>query len=37
MYHRLLHGHAPLTDRFVREAVNMALGGIRPGGGGDDH
>jgi AcrR family transcriptional regulator len=30
VYHRLLHGHAPLTDRFVRDAVEMALGGIQP-------
>ena len=36
LYHRLLHGHAPLNDRFVRDVVDMALGGIRPGGG-DDH
>jgi AcrR family transcriptional regulator len=28
LYHRLLHGHAPLTDRFVRDAVDMALDGI---------
>ena len=32
MYHRLLHGHAPLSDRFVRDVVNMVLDGIRPGG-----
>lgn len=31
MYHRLLHGHAPLSDRFVREAVDTVLDGIRPG------
>jgi AcrR family transcriptional regulator len=31
LYHRLLHGHAPLTDRFVRDAVDMTLNGIRPG------
>ena len=30
LYHRLLHGHAPLTDRFVREAVDLALNGIKP-------
>ena len=30
LYHRLLHGHAPLNDRFVRAIVDMALGGIRP-------
>jgi AcrR family transcriptional regulator len=28
MYHRLLHGHAPLDDRFVGEVIDMALGGI---------
>lgn len=31
LYHRLLHGHAPLTDRFVRDAVDMTLNGIQPG------
>jgi AcrR family transcriptional regulator len=30
MYHRLLHGHAPLNDGFVRDVVDMALGGIQP-------
>jgi AcrR family transcriptional regulator len=30
LYHRLLHGHAPLNDRFVRDAVDMALNGIQP-------
>jgi AcrR family transcriptional regulator len=30
LYHRLLHGHAPLNDRFVREVVDMALSGIQP-------
>jgi len=30
MYHRLLHGHAPLNDRFVREVIDMTLGGIAP-------
>ena len=28
VYHRLLHGHAPLNDRFVRDIVDTALGGI---------
>jgi AcrR family transcriptional regulator len=28
IYHRLLHGHAPLNDRFVRDIVDTALGGI---------
>jgi AcrR family transcriptional regulator len=31
LYHRLLHGHAPLDDRFVREVIDMTLGGIQPG------
>jgi len=30
LYHRLLHGHAPLNDRFVRDTVDMALNGIQP-------
>jgi AcrR family transcriptional regulator len=30
LYHRLLHGHAPLNDRFAREVIDMVLGGIRP-------
>ena len=28
MYHRLLHQHAPLNDRFVRDVVDTALDGI---------
>jgi len=31
MYHRLLHGHAPLSDRFVRDVVDTVLNGVRPG------
>ena len=31
LYHRLLHGHAALSDRFVRDVVDLALGGIQPG------
>ena len=31
VYHRLLHGHAPLNDRFVRDVVDTALDGIAPG------
>jgi AcrR family transcriptional regulator len=27
IYHRLLHGHAPLTDRFVQAVVDSALAG----------
>jgi AcrR family transcriptional regulator len=34
IYHRLLHGHAPLNDRFVRDVIDTALNGIaRPGTG----
>jgi AcrR family transcriptional regulator len=36
LYHRLLHGHAPLNDRFVRDAVDMALNGIQPNLAGGD-
>jgi AcrR family transcriptional regulator len=41
IYHRLLHGHAPLNDRFVQDVVDTALDGIMPatevarGSGGD--
>jgi AcrR family transcriptional regulator len=28
VYHRLLHGHAQLTDRFARDVVGLALSGI---------
>lgn len=28
IYHRLLHGHAPVTDRFVMAVVDTALNGI---------
>jgi AcrR family transcriptional regulator len=30
LYHRLLHGHAPLDDQFVDDLVEMALCGIQP-------
>ena len=30
LYHRLLHGHAPLDDQFVDDLVDMALAGIHP-------
>ena len=30
LYHRLLHGHAKLTDRFVQDVVDMALAGLAP-------
>ncbi len=29
LYHRLLHGHAPLNDGFVGDVVDMALNGIQ--------
>ena len=32
LWHRLLHGHAPLNDRFTQDVVDMALGGIQPAG-----
>jgi AcrR family transcriptional regulator len=28
LYHRLLHGHAPLSDRFAVDVIDMALAGI---------
>jgi AcrR family transcriptional regulator len=28
IYHRVLHGHAPVTDMFVRDVVDAALHGI---------
>jgi AcrR family transcriptional regulator len=30
VYHRLLHGHAPLDDRFVRDVIDTALDGTWP-------
>jgi len=30
VYHRLLHGHAPLNDRFIRDVIDTTLGGILP-------
>jgi len=33
LYHRLLHGHAPLTDRFTQDVIDMALSGIQPAAG----
>jgi AcrR family transcriptional regulator len=30
LWHRLLHGHAPLSDRFVQDVVTTALTGIQP-------
>jgi AcrR family transcriptional regulator len=31
VYHRLLHGHAPLSDQFVRDVVDTVLNGVLPG------
>jgi AcrR family transcriptional regulator len=31
LYHRLLHGHAPLSDRFVRQVVDNVVDGIMHG------
>jgi AcrR family transcriptional regulator len=28
LFHRLLHGHAPLNDRFVRDVVDAVLAGL---------
>jgi AcrR family transcriptional regulator len=28
IYHRLLHGHAPLSERFLRDLVDTALAGL---------
>jgi AcrR family transcriptional regulator len=30
VYHRLLHGHAPLNDRFIRDVIDITLAGIAP-------
>jgi AcrR family transcriptional regulator len=30
LYHRLLHGHAPLDEEFVRDVVGIVLDGITP-------
>ena len=30
IYHRLLHGHAPLNDQFVRDVIDTALNGLAP-------
>ena len=30
IYHRLLHGHAPVNDRFVRDVIDMVLTGLQP-------
>jgi hypothetical protein len=33
LWHRLLHGHLPLDDRFVHDVVTTALNGIQPAAG----
>ena len=30
-YHRLLHGHRPLTDAFARETVDLIIAGLGAG------
>ncbi|MCX4977497.1 TetR/AcrR family transcriptional regulator [Streptomyces sp. NBC_00620] len=30
VYHRLLHGHAPLSDRFVCDVIDAVLDGVAP-------
>jgi hypothetical protein len=29
-YHRLLHGHRPLTDSFARHVVDVIVAGVQP-------
>ena len=31
IYHRMLHGHAPLDERFARSLVDSIIAGIAPG------
>jgi AcrR family transcriptional regulator len=31
LYHRLLHGHAPLSERFVRDLVDTVVAGLGRG------
>jgi hypothetical protein len=33
LWHRLLHRHAPLSDRFVQDVVSAALNGLQPAAG----
>jgi AcrR family transcriptional regulator len=28
LYHRLLHGHAPLNDQFVRDVIDLVISGV---------
>jgi hypothetical protein len=32
LYHRLLHGHAPLNERFLRDLVDTVFAGLKAGG-----
>ncbi len=32
IYHRLLHGHAPLNDRFVQQVIDTVVAAISSGG-----
>jgi AcrR family transcriptional regulator len=31
VYHRLLHGHAPLTERFAQRVIDAVIAGTSPG------
>jgi AcrR family transcriptional regulator len=31
IYHRLLHGHAPLNERFIRRVVDIVIGAVSSG------
>ena len=30
LYHRLLHGHAPLTEHFAEQVIDTVIRGIKP-------
>lgn len=32
IYHRLLHGHAPLTDRFAQQVIDAVIASLTAGG-----
>jgi len=34
IYHRLLHGHAPLSERFLEQVIDTVLVGVTPRAGG---
>jgi AcrR family transcriptional regulator len=35
IYHRLLHGHAPLNDRYAQQVIDSVISAVSPDGGGD--